>query len=45
VTVSAAAARISTEEMLERFLPALLRTTDLISMGLARGAPPGARAR
>jgi IclR family pca regulon transcriptional regulator len=45
VNVSAAAARISTEEMLERFLPALLRTTDLISMGLARGAPPGARAR
>jgi IclR family pca regulon transcriptional regulator len=43
LNVSAAAPRVSIEEMRSRFLPALLRTADLISAGLTRGAPPAGR--
>jgi IclR family pca regulon transcriptional regulator len=43
LNVSAAAARVSIEELRGRFLRALLRTAELISAGLTRGAPPSGR--
>lgn len=41
---SAAASRVSLEELKDRFLPKLLRTADLISASLMRGAIPRTRA-
>lgn len=40
LNASAAAARVSKEELRTRFLPALLRTADQISASLAQVAPP-----
>jgi IclR family pca regulon transcriptional regulator len=40
LNVSAAAPRVSADELRERFLPALLRTAELISQSLVRGSPP-----
>jgi IclR family pca regulon transcriptional regulator len=43
MNVSAAAPRVSKAELQSRFLPALLRTAELISTTLVRGAPPAPR--
>jgi IclR family pca regulon transcriptional regulator len=43
LNASAAAPRVSTDELRERFLPALLRTADQISASLARVTPPRVR--
>jgi IclR family pca regulon transcriptional regulator len=43
MNVSAAASRVSLEELQERFLPKLLRTADLISASLVRGAASRSR--
>jgi IclR family pca regulon transcriptional regulator len=43
LNASAAAARVSKGELETRFLPALLRTADQISAGLAQVSPTGAR--
>jgi IclR family pca regulon transcriptional regulator len=40
LNVSAAAPRVTIEELEQRFLPALLETADLISKSLIRSAPP-----
>jgi IclR family pca regulon transcriptional regulator len=43
LNVSAAAPRVSVGELRSRFLPALLRTADLISSNLIRQSPPSRR--
>jgi IclR family pca regulon transcriptional regulator len=43
INCSAAAARVSIAELRDRFLPLLLRTADLISESLVRGASAGRR--
>jgi IclR family pca regulon transcriptional regulator len=43
MNVSAAASRVSLEELQEHFLPKLLRTADLISASLVRGAASRSR--
>jgi IclR family transcriptional regulator, pca regulon regulatory protein len=43
LNASAAAARVSKDELETRFLPALLRTAEQISAGLAQVSPAGAR--
>jgi IclR family pca regulon transcriptional regulator len=40
---SAAAARVSIDELRSRFLPSLLRTADLVSESLLRGSPASRR--
>jgi IclR family pca regulon transcriptional regulator len=44
LNASAAAPRVSTEELRKRFLPALLRTAEQISASLAQVSPTGSRA-
>jgi IclR family pca regulon transcriptional regulator len=43
LNVSAAAPRVTLEELDQRFLPALLETADMISKSLIRSAPPGSK--
>jgi IclR family pca regulon transcriptional regulator len=45
LNVSAAAPRVSIDELEQRFLPALLETANDISDSLIRGAPPGGKQR
>jgi IclR family transcriptional regulator, pca regulon regulatory protein len=43
LNLSAAAPRVSIDELRQRFLPALIETAEDISKSLVRGAPPGGK--